>query len=498
MFDKYKNDYEKFCYFNTLVLNMPRHQFGTMNIKFAKDLAILLDEIKIDESCKLKIVDLYILIHFFIKRSNPKISNFIYDLFNLHLDKAQDIRNFYNTKSGKARDFRHLVMIMRLWGMLENDELTINKINHEVCQEFLALDINEQEGLRAKIIGMDIMDNPMFVTLDVIKDRIKDNTIFSYKPATFILRYMKELDRPVSQFEISNLLGIIVPECYNANALFDNALQIGKKMPSNIEEHQKWFFNYMNWIHEDGSQFRYVSSQAPHFKFKSFLLFMENLNLIQKLANESFILTDDSLKILKEDIPMEVAELEKYINIAEQSYSDKDLADLIIYNIKPSLLKYAAQNDEFIKAMNLRAINMPKFDKKGKKIRNRLIAELAKVKANYTCQISQRPTFKDAKGNNYVESHHLIEINGEDGPDIIDNLLVISPFYHSMLHHACSEEITELYNHIRKNNIITIDTFKNMIDNYHCIEKKHIQFLFQKKLISKIEYEELMSYIKQK
>lgn len=497
MYDKYKNDYEKFCYFNTLVLNMPRHQFGTMNIKFAKDLAILLDEIKPDENRKLRIIDLYVLIHYFIQNSNPRISNFIYELFDFNLVKKQEIKKFYNTKAGKARDFRHLVMIMRLWGMLENDKLTVNKINHEVCQEFLALDINEQEGLRAKLIGMDVIDNPMFVTLDVIKDRIKDNTIFSYKPATFILRYMKELGRPVSQFEISNLLGVIVPECNNANELFDNALLIGKQMPNNIKEHQKWFFGYMNWIYEDGSQFRYTSSQAPHFKFKSFLLFMENLNLIKRLENGSFVLTVDSQRILAEEIPIEVAELEKYINIAEQSYSDKDLADLIIYNIKPSLLKYAAQNEEFIKTMNLRAINKPKFDKKGKKIRNRLIAELAKVKANYTCQISKKPTFKDEKGNNYVESHHLIEINGEDGPDIIDNLLVISPFYHSMLHHACSEEITELYNHIRKNNIVTIDLFKKMIDNYHCLEEKHIQFLFQKKLISKIEYEELINYIKQ-
>ena len=45
--------------------------------------------------------------------------------------------------------------------------------------------------------------------------------------------------------------------------------------------------------------------------------------------------------------------------------------------------------------------------------------ELSKIRANYTCQVSGLPTFKDSKGNNYVESHHIIEFNGEDGPDII-------------------------------------------------------------------------------
>ena len=100
MYDKYKNDYEKFCYFNTLVLNMPRHQFGTMNIKFAKDLAILLDEIKPDENRKLRIIDLYVLIHYFIQNSNPRISNFIYELFDFNLVKKQEIKKFYNTKAG--------------------------------------------------------------------------------------------------------------------------------------------------------------------------------------------------------------------------------------------------------------------------------------------------------------------------------------------------------------------------------------------------------------
>ena len=490
MFDSYKNGYEQFCEFNKLVINMPRHQFGKMNILFAKDLAIVLDGISVPSDMELTIINLYALAHSYLNEFKPDVSEFIYGLFNLEANPYQ----YYKNNDGKARDFRHLVMIMRMWGMLEPDKKQKNKINYDVCQEFFTLNVNEQEGLRAKIIGMDIIDNPMFITLDLIKDRIKQKNNFSYKPATSILKYIKEIGRPASQFEISNLLGIIAPNINSSDELFNNAIKIGKQMPNNVLEHQNWFFKYMNWYDEYGKLFRYTSSQAPHFKFNSFLLFMEDLNLIKKLPDESFVLTSYSEELLMENIPAEVVELERYINIAEKSYSDKDLADLILYNIKPSLLKYAAQNEDFITAMNFRSINNPKYQK-GKKVRNRLIAELAKVKANYTCQISNKPTFKDTKGNNYVESHHIIEFNGEDGPDIIDNLLVISPFYHSLLHHACNEEIVNLYDHIRKNNIVNVEMFKNMYDKYHCIEEKHIKCLLQKKLISNIEFNELKEYI---
>ncbi len=495
MFDSYKEKYENFCKFNTYAINMPRHQFGNMNIEFVKHLAAILEEIIVPSGLKLSIINLYVLIHIYLVSYKPDVPNFIYSLFDLDIFEEKQIKKYYELNDGKARDFRHLVMIMRMWGMLENDEKTKNKINYDVCKEFLLLKPTEQEGLRVKIIGMDIIDNPMFITLAIIKNRIRNNKNFSYKPAINILRYMKEMNRPVSKFEVSNLLGIIIPECNSSSELYNNAISIGKQMPNNLSEHQKWFFEYMRWKDEDGNLFRYTPSQEPDFKFNSFFLFMEDLDLIEETANESLILTEYAMKLLNEDIPEEVAELERYIDIAEKSYSDKDLADLIIYNIKPSLLKYAAQNDGFITAMNIRSLNNPKFDKKGKKVRNRLIAELAKVKANYICQISNKPTFKDEKGNNYVESHHIIEFNGEDGPDIIDNLLVISPLYHSWLHHACSEDIANLYDHIRKNNIVTIDLFKKMYDKYHCINEKHINCLLKKKLISSIEFEELKKYI---
>lgn len=497
LYDNYKGSIEGFEKFNVLVMNMPRHQFAKMDISFIKELASLLNNLVLDPSDKITYPDIYCAMHEFILFNKPTdLSEYIFELFDFSLIEKKSIKDNYDKDNGKiGRKFRHLTEIMKMWNMLNED----NTINYEVCEEFFSLDIKELSSIRSKIIGMDIIDNNFFTTLKPIKARIIDNTIFSYKPAISIIKYMKEVNRPVSSFELSNLLGVILPEFKTSDELYDNAITIGKMMPDNIDKQQDWFFKYMNWEHSSGNYFQYVPSQDPEFKFKTFLLFMKDLDLINIKDEKSYILTDHSLELLSEkDIPAEVIELEKYISYAEKSNVDKDLADLILYNIKPSLLGYVAKNDKFIIAMNHRSLKYPKYDGKGKKIRNRLIAELAKIKANYTCQISQKPTFKDIKGNNYVESHHIVEFNGEDGPDIVDNLLVISPFYHSLIHHACDQEIFELYDHIRKNNIITIKMFKDMYDEYKCFDTTHVMRMLEKHLITKIEYEELVNYISNK
>lgn len=495
MFEHYKGTFEKFEIFNKSVLNMPRHEFATMNVMFVKSLAVLIDGISLNDDEEVNDKKLYLLIHqYLLNGYDESIPDYIIGLFDLSLMDTYSIYKYYDEVQG--RKFRHLVDVMKMWGLLENAPSPKKVIvNRNVCQEFFMISEDTLESLRTKIIAMDISDNSMFQSLRCIR-KISDNgNIYSYKPAINILRYMKEINRLVSQFELSNLLGIVIPEYTSENDLYSNAISIGKQMPENLSDHQKWFFEYMNWKNDDGKLYVYASSQAPSFKFNSFLLFMKDLNLIEERDEGVFALTQYSIDLLNEDIPAEVVELERYINIAETADADKELAELILYNIKPSLLQYAAQNEEFIKAMNRRSLAHPIFNKKGKRVRNRLIAELSKIKANYTCQISKKPTFKDERGNNYVESHHIIEFNGENGPDIIDNLLVISPFYHSWIHHACKEDVHDLYRTIRMNNIITLDTFKNMIDDYNCLDSSHIRILYEKGLITKLEYGELCEYL---
>ena len=116
MFDKYKNTREGFDTFNKLVINMPRHEFGSMNIDFVKTLAMILVNIKISGE-KLTIIHLYYLIHnFFITQpaACESIPDFILQLFDLSLETENAIKNYYNNNDGKARNFRHLVEIMRL------------------------------------------------------------------------------------------------------------------------------------------------------------------------------------------------------------------------------------------------------------------------------------------------------------------------------------------------------------------------------------------------
>ena len=140
----------------------------------------------------------------------------------------------------------------------------------------------------------------------------------------------------------------------------------------------------------------------------------------------------------------------------------------------------------------------PKYDKNGKRTRSKLLAELSKARLNYNCQIGGIPPFKDYRGNYYVESHHIIEFNREDGPDIIDNLLVINPYYHQLIHHAGPEDLTKFYLMLREKNIVTVELFKKMIDDYNCLKYKHLKALLRKRLINKDEFNYLLNYINNK
>ena len=491
LYENYKGSMEGFNKFNNLALNMPRPSFSNVNINYLKSLAKVLCGIDYDTSEHLSIIDLYCKIHEKYLKDGD-LPDYLEPLFDKNVSLSQ--AKVYYSSMSVGRFFRQYAEVMELWGLLKDDKHGIT-IAYDVCDEFLELDSDESESIRMKMIAMDIEDNSCFIRMANIKDKIKNNTIFSYKPAVAILRYIEKVNRPVSKFELANLLAIITPDCKSEEELFDNAIKIGNMMPSNIKEHKNWFFDFMNWKNSDGIYFKYASSQNPDFKFNSFIAFMKEYNFINQNEDSSYELTEESLNLLHDVIPPEIVELEKYIDIAENNYSDKPLADIILKGIKPSLLYSLSQNDEFIKTMNKRSIEKPKFDNKGRKRRNRLIAELSKIRVNYTCQVSKKPTFKDINGHNYVESHHIIEINGEDGPDIIDNLLVVSPLYHELMHHACKEELIDFYMGLRMKNIITIDTFKTMITNYHCLEEKHIKALLNKHLISKDEYYDLLDFI---
>ncbi len=73
--------------------------------------------------------------------------------------------------------------------------------------------------------------------------------------------------------------------------------------------------------------------------------------------------------------------------------------------------------------------------------RNARIVRKLKELYQGKCQISgTRWTFKKADGQYYSEAHHLVHL-GKGGADLPQNIIIVSPLIHRMLHHAVLSEI---------------------------------------------------------
>jgi len=68
--------------------------------------------------------------------------------------------------------------------------------------------------------------------------------------------------------------------------------------------------------------------------------------------------------------------------------------------------------------------------------RDSAVAERAKRKQGWTCQICGTPGFALRGGGLYAEAHHIKSL-AEGGPDREDNIVVVCPTCHRKLHHAC-------------------------------------------------------------
>lgn len=95
-----------------------------------------------------------------------------------------------------------------------------------------------------------------------------------------------------------------------------------------------------------------------------------------------------------------------------------------------------------------------KFQERVIKFRKRNNVIVRKLKQLYKghCQISGTEyTFQKKNGEWYSEVHHLIPL-GEEGSDSYENVIVVSPLIHRMLHYANVSEID--LNKIRENKLI--------------------------------------------
>ncbi len=487
-YSHYMNTQEGFDEFHNEVINMPRDEFSSTNLQKIRMLAgyIVLTEGKLDST------------GFNYKEVMECIKNELNDgNFPEYRDEELESRYFsfsdinaqYNDE---GRMFRHIMSTGAFFGFVESISKQKKTFNYDKCREYLLSD--------DRVLMPVARNNIMLLnakTNDFIKS-LKGITIDSetdYRPTYGILRYMSQINRPVTKFELSILLGRI-DSLKKEVDIINRAVKIGSKLPAFQREQIPYVFSNMGWKH-NGQFYEYANSQQPYFKFNNYLLFLEAFELIEfNNITETYTLTTYATDILEDDISYLVADLERLIAIVDDYSADSgELNDIIICQRNPELLQLAREDTTFIQRMNIRSMNNPRFDRKGKKIRNRLIAELAKIQADYKCQYSQRHIFKMPNGKYYCEAHHIIEFSTEEGADITNNLVVLGPEAHMLIHHACKEEVDDAFYQLRVNGALDIERFKEMITIYHCLTPEQIAILCNRNVITSRERDELLELL---
>lgn len=494
---KYYKDYlttvSNFNKFHNEVINMPRDAFSSASFAKIRSLAsylLLIENIK-EAHSKLSYKEILALIINEIKKGNyPVEENRNLEIEKRYFREDISINELYNRE---GRMFRHLMETLVFFGVVDSVTKQEKVIKFDVSKEISLADDNLlMSVLRNNWLCDNINSNNHIKNLKSIT--IKKDA--DYRPAYAILAYLKKINRAATFFEISVLLGRI-DSLQKEEDILNRAFDIAKELPLEQDEQIEYFFNKMNWKNPEGKLFGYKPSQEPFFKFKSFILYMNSFKLLDLVSRDKVALSDYSKQLLEEEIPIELLDLEGLLyKIDDDNQKDSELMDIIINKRTPAINKALEKDSVLVERINKRALRTScNYDKNGKKKRNKLIAEIAKLLANYTCQATNNKTFKMPNGKYYVEAHHLIEFSNENGPDITDNLIILGPEKHRLIHLACAQEIDDLYNHLKTNGVINYSRFEKMHTVYKCLTKEHIEILADKKLISSIDKQKLLDVI---
>ena len=194
-------------------------------------------------------------------------------------------------------------------------------------------------------------------------------------------------------------------------------------------------------------------------------------------------------------IPLDVLDLENLlIKIDNGTADSKELTELILSKRTDAITQAIQADGELVEKLNIRNIHNPPM-KNGKRIRSKLIMEVAKIKVNYIDEVEGVAPFNGRRGTAYVEAHHILEFKRENGPDITDNLICLGPSNHSLIHHGEREEVNNFFNRCRESGAITIHRFEIICTKYHCLTKEHVVFLVRKGLLTSDEGQHLNSLI---
>lgn len=488
-YSHYMNTQDGFDEFHNEVINMPRDEFSSTGLQKIRTLAgyVLLTESNLDVmGCTYKDV---------MKCIKEELENGHFpEIRDFDLEKRYFTFDNIDVQYDKeGRMFRHLMSLCAFFGFVDSISKNQKVFNYDKCREYMLSDDNVLMPVaRNNIMLLNAKTNDFIKSLAGIT--INDDT--DYRPTYGILRYMSQIKRPVTKFELSILLGRI-DSLKKEVDIINRAVTVGTYLPAFQREQVPYVFSNMGWKYDDGQFFEYRNSQQPHFKFNNYLLLLEAFELIEyNRSTETYTLTQYAIDILSDDISYLVADLERLIEIVDDYSADSgELNDIIICQRNPELLRLAREDTTFIQRMNVRSMNNPRFDKKGKKIRNRLIAELAKIQADYKCQYSKRHIFKMPNGKYYCEAHHIIEFSTEGGADITNNLVVLGPEAHMLIHHACKEEVDDAFYQLRVNGALDIERFKEMITVYHCLSPEQIAILSNRNVITSRERDELLELL---
>lgn len=495
----YLNTVDNFQRFHNNVINMPRPTFSEIPsiVRLLKNIAsyiILIDEDKLKSEIGIK--EIYFEIFKNYKNGIIPKENRSIDFENNYLNINVDFDWLYSDAGGRGRMFRHYIAFFTYFNYFKiGKNITYRIIDIEALEELvLSSDEILFDVLRSRLLNDNISNNP-FISLMRSVNIKKDA---DYRPCRAILRYCNELDRQATDFELAILLGRI-DALQKEDEILSRALNIGKSMPSTREDQEKYFFGCMGWKTDEKNKFEYTPSQNPEFKFKPYLILMDTFGLISydysRSTPHTVSITKYAKEIISEDIPMEMIDLQKLLSkIDDENYQDSQLADIIIHKRTDAITKAIKEDGDLVYKLNLRNIKNP-IIKNGKRTRNRLISEVAKIKANYLDELTKAPSFEGKNGKNYVEAHHIIEFNGDNGPDITDNLICLGPQNHSLIHHGSSKAIDDFYTACITRGVISFDRFKNICEKYRCLTKKHVKILLSRSLISKFDADELNNLI---
>lgn len=488
----------KFDAFHNQAINMPRANFSeiTQTIRLLKSLAsymLLIDRDLLKEPIFFK--DIYRMIFENYKDGNlPEEKNRNMDFESSFLNRNENFDFLYSDEGKMGRRFRHYMEYFSFFSFFKDVQDSNKKIiDIDALEELILLpDEATLDDFRNRILTLNINNNDFIRNIRGIK--ISENA--DYRPAYAITKYMYEINRQVTLFEISFLFGI-VSDIQTEKEIILKGIELGRLLPENREEQIKFIFGNMGWKNNTDF-YEYKQSQNPDFKFKVFVLFMNSLGLVTfDNSTSTLVLTDYSNKLMSEDIPIEVLDLQNLLSMIDDDLEDQNkLVDLILRKRTDTITK-AIQNDgELVIKMNKRNIRNP-IIKNGRRVRNRMIAELAKIKCNYLDEVTNSKTFEGKNGRNYVEAHHIIEFNGENGPDITDNLICLGPQNHSLIHHGSTNTIQDFYRTCQTRGVLTFDRFKGICEKYQCLTSEHVNILLAKGIISKTDSIELLNLIDQ-